>query len=1371
MCKRLLVWSSIAVLLSALFVTAVPRHVSAAGNTYYVDAASGNDASGNGSSGSPWKTISKAASVVTAGDTVKIRSGTYRETVTPANSGTVGNPITFEPDTNANVTVSGAEPVSGPWTVHSGSIYKTSANLQMGEYLNSVYVDGVANFLARSPNTPVGNLYDPYMYTVEYPGTDNSGITDTVNLTQPNGTWDNASVFIRDSYGWGFGGALGTVYSTGHLNLKNWQNAYNLKLSSYDNSLQLIGPSGSVLGSYSLTVQTNTTYNLKVNATGNAFNVYLNNGSSPVISVTDYAQVEGSFGLGVESDSSATAATAQFTNVNAVIASRNPNQPTGRLAPNFTSNIDGWTHEEGAGFWTEDGTTLTGYTQPSMSTTNTWYYSNSTAKDFTYSADVTLTSASGGNVYLQFRKEDTPRNVYDISYNDYYMNPNSLDMGTPEYYIMGSLAALDYPGEWFYDRASGTLYLRTTASDTPANHTVEFKARNLAFDLSGKSNITVKGVNLFAATIDTANGTGNVIDGIHAKYLSEFNKAVSYSTGICLCGTNNTLMNSDLQYSSGELVTMKGTNNKLINNKIHDGTYGPITYVSSVQILGSGHLISHNEVYHSGRSLIGGDFYASVIQYNDFHDGNYFGTDTGLLYVAHNGLGNSEIHHNYWHGSGYRYNGANGVQGGWDAGIYIDEHTSDVLIYDNVTWDIPWYGIVVNHMAANVLVYNNTTYDQSIVNINLYNPDAEGYGIRTANNISLDGFNTSATAYGSLFYNNMTSGAPGYVNAAAADFRLQAGSDAIDIGTPIRGITTGYTGAAPDAGAYEYGGTDWTAGANLTNPPSPLPTYQLVDTDYKNLLVNGRLALNRIQLASMDSLFGWTKTDSMTAQPAFDLSGGRLSSHYQYETGISLGTGADGIEQTITGLQPNTTYELRGFLRTNSGSQSVRLGVKNYGGPDTYQATSSTSWVEETFTFTTGSSSTSATIYGYKPTTGDYAFVDDVSVVATTAVSGGSGSGSSGYAENFESTSVGSMPSGWTVDTSGGAASVQQVADGGNPSNHALTLTQSSYGAAGVSAATSFGAATGTATVQFRMMADQTNALTNVNLMDSGGATVVQLGFMQNGKIGYIDASLGWLDTSVTYSANQWYDVQVTVNLSAGTYDVSINGTNALSNKSVVNTAGDLSQILFGTNLWFTGSAHYDNIQVGTPGIYDENFESTSIGSMPSGWSVDTSGGAASVQQVADGAHTTNHALTLTQSSYGVADVTADKTFTSATGTLTADVRMKADQTNSLIYYSLNDSGGATMVQLGFGQNGKFAYVDPSLGWVDTSLSYSASQWYDVQIELNLTAGTYDASINGSAVLSNKPLINAASDMSQIHIGTNMWFMGTAHFDNIQITQ
>ncbi len=49
--------------------------------TYYVDGKNGNDNSGNGNSNNPWKSLKKAHDSIKAGDTVKIRTAVYKETL------------------------------------------------------------------------------------------------------------------------------------------------------------------------------------------------------------------------------------------------------------------------------------------------------------------------------------------------------------------------------------------------------------------------------------------------------------------------------------------------------------------------------------------------------------------------------------------------------------------------------------------------------------------------------------------------------------------------------------------------------------------------------------------------------------------------------------------------------------------------------------------------------------------------------------------------------------------------------------------------------------------------------------------------------------------------------------------------------------------------------------------------------------------------------------------------------------------------------------------------------------------------------------------------------------------------------------------
>ncbi|MBF0507434.1 MAG: VCBS repeat-containing protein [Deltaproteobacteria bacterium] len=79
------------------------------GATYYV-AATGADTN-PGTSANPWKTITKAANTLVAGDTVYITAGTYSESVTPKNSGSPDNYITYAANPGDTVTIDGTNQI------------------------------------------------------------------------------------------------------------------------------------------------------------------------------------------------------------------------------------------------------------------------------------------------------------------------------------------------------------------------------------------------------------------------------------------------------------------------------------------------------------------------------------------------------------------------------------------------------------------------------------------------------------------------------------------------------------------------------------------------------------------------------------------------------------------------------------------------------------------------------------------------------------------------------------------------------------------------------------------------------------------------------------------------------------------------------------------------------------------------------------------------------------------------------------------------------------------------------------------------------------------------------------------------------------
>jgi hypothetical protein len=120
---------------------------------YYVSK-SGSDSNIGASTNLSFLTIQKAASVMNAGDTCYILSGIYRETVTPAHSGTSSLPITFAAYPGATPIISGADALNLSWSIYGNSIYQASTTTSFRQ----LFVDGVMMNEARWPNATVNNL-------------------------------------------------------------------------------------------------------------------------------------------------------------------------------------------------------------------------------------------------------------------------------------------------------------------------------------------------------------------------------------------------------------------------------------------------------------------------------------------------------------------------------------------------------------------------------------------------------------------------------------------------------------------------------------------------------------------------------------------------------------------------------------------------------------------------------------------------------------------------------------------------------------------------------------------------------------------------------------------------------------------------------------------------------------------------------------------------------------------------------------------------------------------------------------------------------------------------------------------------------------
>jgi Ca2+-binding RTX toxin-like protein len=418
----------------------------------------------------------------------------------------------------------------------------------------------------------------------------------------------------------------------------------------------------------------------------------------------------------------------------------------------------------------------------------------------------------------------------------------SLPTQGDRYYIFESQANLSN-GEYF-PQANATLYMKTPGGDSPAAHAIEVKTRKVGINLNGVSFVNLDRLNLFASTVTSNAFTSYVnLRNFRAEYVSHYwlvtgnGQHFNEDSGIQLNGGLMTVTNAEIAFSAGNGVTMDSVSasNSVTNSVIHDVDYAA-TDNAALFAHGSEHLIQSNTLYNSGRNLIqhshaygirilNNEMFNPVSQTYDFgatyqHGGPDNNVDTGASEIAYN------VVHDIV---------ADGIQGASRTeagGIFLDNFSSGFRVHHNVIYNVD-AALKMNRPSRNNAVYNNTldAWSNPLVGESVSSSGAPSgkpntmAGTTFQNNI----FRRSINEVTSFSDSALPADRPRMINnfpssqdpLFEAGYHLSASSPAIDYGSAAaspNGVYGGeaYLGNAPDAGAYERGGTDFGYGSDVS---------------------------------------------------------------------------------------------------------------------------------------------------------------------------------------------------------------------------------------------------------------------------------------------------------------------------------------------------------------------------------------------------------------------------------------------------------------------------------------------------------------------------------------------------------------------------
>lgn len=272
------------------------------------------------------------------------------------------------------------------------------------------------------------------------------------------------------------------------------------------------------------------------------------------------------------------------------------------------------------------------------------------------------------------------------------------------FYALNLLEELDYPGEWYLDRDSGTLYFWPPADIARARIFVSLLQEPM-LSLQNTRNITLQDLTFeytCGAGIEIVGGRDNTIKGCTIRNIGTvavgigklipnpggeiykntlYNGQAGHNNGVSGCriyaaGEGGIIL------GGGDRATLSSSGNYVVNSEIYDCSRWVRTYRAAISMYGVGNIVKHNLIHdlpHTAIFFRGNDH---IIEYNEIHHVCMETGDAGALYNGRDWTQRGTlIRYNYFH----HLHGVEGQDSFTDVmAVYLDDWSSGATIFGNI---------------------------------------------------------------------------------------------------------------------------------------------------------------------------------------------------------------------------------------------------------------------------------------------------------------------------------------------------------------------------------------------------------------------------------------------------------------------------------------------------------------------------------------------------------------------------------------------------------------------------------------------------------------------------------------------------------------
>ncbi|UZW14949.1 right-handed parallel beta-helix repeat-containing protein [Clostridium pasteurianum] len=271
------------------------------------------------------------------------------------------------------------------------------------------------------------------------------------------------------------------------------------------------------------------------------------------------------------------------------------------------------------------------------------------------------------------------------------------------YFAFNLLEELDKPGEWYFDRTNGKIYMYPPSSMDKGDFYISQLNKPFIVE-KNTSNICFKGI-----TFEGSRNTAIIIDGGKSNTISGCTiRNISKNAVDINGGEKNGVQSCDIYNAgAGGINIFAGDRNKLIsaenyadNNNIYNYARIERTYKPAINLSGVGNIASHNNIHDAPHTAILLSGNNHTIEYNNIYSVAKETEDVGAIYTGRDWT---------YRGNVIRYNYIHDIEDSKGKvskmGVYLDDCMSSAEVYGNVFFNVS-RGILAGGGRDNK-IYNN----------------------------------------------------------------------------------------------------------------------------------------------------------------------------------------------------------------------------------------------------------------------------------------------------------------------------------------------------------------------------------------------------------------------------------------------------------------------------------------------------------------------------------------------------------------------------------------------------------------------------------------------------------------------------------------